>query len=287
MKSEQQILVEAIELYKPRHIAVLFSGGYDSMATAHRMKSINTDGLPVSTWAIDTKLSADGWTDYVEGVAGELSLPDFHIYNNQSGYAEFERWVTEHGCPYSPGGHNRGYNRLKNRAIDAIHMRYKQNRSDTTLFVTGVRRSESVARAQWSEYSRKKKSNICYVCPIVYWSDERIANYRIQNDLPTNPFYDTVGGSGDCQCNWGNFCTLKKLQQYSPRLANGNVATLDRLSREHHGYGWDENPPPDWMKYQGVLFPDELDSLSLCSNCSRSIDKHRIAEAVYLQRHGL
>ena len=284
---EQRILTDAIRAYNPRQIVILFSGGYDSMVTAHLTRGLDTEGIPVGTWAIDTKLSADGWLEYVAGVAVELALPDFHIYDNQSGYEEFEKWVSAQGCPRSKLGHNRAYNRLKNRAIAAIHMLYKQGWRDKTLFVTGIRRSESVARKDWPEHGKNDKSNICYCCPILHWSDERVTGYRIQHDLPANPFYDTVKGSGDCQCNWGNFIKLARLQKFSPKLAAGNVAQLDRLSRERHGYGWDEEPPPDWMKYQATLFPEELDGVFLCSNCSRGGDKHKKAEEVYLQRHGV
>lgn len=286
MADEQRILTEAIALYQPRQIVILFSGGYDSMITAQVVKGLDTGGVPVSTWAIDTKLSADGWREYVESVANELAFPDFNIYDNQSGYNEFEDWVKSQGCPYTPDGHLRAYHRLKDRAIAAIHMLYKQERRDKNLFVSGMRRDESLKRHNVAEYSKFTKSNICFCSPIVHWSNERVTAHRIENDLPHNPFYETVGGSGDCQCNWGNFCTLGKLQKHSPRLAGGNVATLDRLSRDGHGYGWDETPPPEWMKYQQALFPDELGEF-LCSNCSRGGDKHRVAEEVYLQRSGV
>lgn len=285
VKQPQHILSEAIELYKPRQIVCLFSGGYDSMVTTHLVHQLDTHGYPMSTWAIDTKLSADGWPEFVRAVAGELQFSLFSIYDNQRGFEENVELVRKYGCPYSPQGHTTTYQRLKERGMDAIHMMYKKGVHDKTLFVSGMRRAESAKRSNADEYHRLSKSNKCFVAPIVHWSDEEVTRYRIENDLPENPFYATVRGSGDCQCNWGNFIDYASLSHYSPVLAAGNVALLDSLSRENHGYGWDENPPKKVDKNQMSLLPEaDLNGPFLCTNCSRRGNKHALAEQVLLQR---
>ncbi len=284
MKQPQQILTEAIELYKPRQIVCLFSGGYDSMCATHLAHRLDTHGVPMSAWSIDTKLSADGWTDYVAGVAEELSFNDFHIYDNQKGFDQFVQWVTEQGCPYTLGMHGRAYHRLKERGIEAIHMLYKIGRHDKTLMLTGMRRSESRDRGDMPEYSRKGTQNICFVAPVIHWTDEDIARYRIDHDLPDNPFYGTVKGSGDCQCNWGNFIDYQSLEYFSPQLAAGNVALLDSISRANHGYGWDGVPSARVHPDQIPLLDDDSCGPFLCSNCSRRSGKHQAAEQVILQR---
>lgn len=278
---EQKIITDAINEFKPRHIVTLFSGGYDSMVTAHLMKSLDTSGVPLSTWAVDTKLSADGWLDYVKGVATELDFPDFNVWDNAKGFNQFCEFVRLTGCPRTRAGHTHAFRRLKERGFSGIHMLYKQDRHDKTLFVSGMRRAESAYRQNADEYHRSSNSSMCFASPLVHWSDERVLRYRIENDLPHNPFYETVKGSGDCQCNWGNFISYGTLEKYSPSLASGNVATIDRLSIENHGYGWD-----GYVEAQLLLPLDdcELDGEFLCSNCSRRGDKHRIAEEVYLQR---
>lgn len=280
MKQPQQILTEAISEWKPRHIVCLFSGGYDSMCATHLAHQLDTHGVPMSTWSIDTNLSADGWLDFVQSVADELSFNDYHIYNNAKGFGQFCESVRSTGCPRNRKGHTFTYQKLKERAIDAIHMIYKQDIHDKTLFVSGMRRAESAYRANADEHSRVGNSNKVFVAPLVYWSDVDIASYRIENDLPDNPFYGTVKGSGDCQCNWGNFLTLGELAMHSPNLAAGNVALIDSLSMEYHGYGWDGTP-----RDQLGLFDDaELDTPFLCTNCSRRDNKHKAAEFVALQR---
>ena len=282
-QNEQRIMSEAIEVYSPRHVVILFSGGYDSMIAAYVTKQLDTHGIPVSTWSINTMLSADGWLAYVQSVADELKLPDFNIWHNEKGFEQFKEFVRLTGCPRTRAGHTHAYRRLKERAIAGMHMLYKRERRDKTLFVSGMRRAESAARQNADEHHKPEKSNLCFVAPIVHWSDEQVARFRIENDFPTNPFYDTVRGSGDCQCNWGNFISLGTLQRYSPELAAGNVAIVDQLSREATGVGWDGS-----IEAQLPLFDVqecELEGEFLCSNCSRGGDKHRIAEKVYAQRY--
>jgi 3'-phosphoadenosine 5'-phosphosulfate sulfotransferase (PAPS reductase)/FAD synthetase len=156
---------------------------------------------------------------------------------------------------------------LKERAIWRILAHYKQDRHDKVLFVTGIRLAESAARAAIAtECRRLDTSNIILCNPLLHWPDLQLTQYRWEHELPENPFYATVKGSGDCQCNWGNFITKERLQRYSPDLAAGNVATLDALSRDTHGYGWDGSNPDQ----TSFLEATESDGFTLCVNCSRA-----------------
>lgn len=267
-----QIIENAIAAATPEHatlhVVILYSGGYDSLITAH----VAHIHQRYSVWSIDTMLSADGWREYVTGVAQHYAW-DHHIYNNETGYAQFQTWVAHHGCPRTRQGHTHAYRRLKERALYAILMQYKQQRHDRVLFLTGIRRAESNDRRDVGEWRRMGHSNIFFANPILYWSDSDVTRYRWDHDLPENPFYATVRGSGDCQCNWGNFITLNKLRQHSPNLAHGRVHDLDASSRATHGYGWDGE-----IEGQLSMIDDDDDgSFSLCMQCSR--DKGGIIEA--------
>lgn len=286
MKLPQEILTTAIKEWNPIRIVCLFSGGYDSMCATHLTHRLDTHGVPISTWAIDTKLSADGWREYVQVVADELQFSNFNIWDNEKGFRQFVESVRQKGCPRTRAMHTYVFQKLKERGIDGIHMLYKQQRSDKTLFISGMRRAESVYRQNADEVSRVGNSNKIFAAPIVYWSDEDIARYRMNNDLPDNPFYDTVKGSGDCQCNWGNFITLGTLRIYSPNLAAGNVALIDQLSKDLHGYGWDGSPASEPLfDIEEYWDTGELTSPFLCSNCSRiGTHRHKAAEEVMLQR---
>lgn len=280
-QDEQKILNTAIETWKPVALISLFSGGYDSMITAHILHQLDTSGLPIQVWAIDTKLAADGWHEYVTGVASGFGW-NFHIYDNQKGYDEFVELVEKCGCPYSREGHIAVFRRLKERAFDALLKMNKRNRQDKVLFCSGMRRAESVQRRNSKEIERIGKSNKVFAAPIVHWPDEQCDLYRIENNLPDNPFYNTVKGSGDCQCNWGDFINMRTLQKYSPKLAAGNVAVINKISRELHGFGWDSQPEGQEEMLKDFSGEANLTSPFLCANCSRR--KIRVPSHIIEQR---
>lgn len=251
------------------------------MITTHVLHRLDTHGLPIQVWAIDTKLAADGWHDYVTNVARGQGW-NFQIYDNLKGFAQFVEAVKFHGCPRSKEAHTWAFQRLKERGFDAILMLNKKKRSDKVLFVSGVRRSESTDRQDADEIQRIGHSNKIFCSPIIDWSNEDCDYYRVEHNLPDNPFYNTVKGSGDCQCNWGNFITMRILQKYSPQLAAGNVGIIDHISRGIHGYGWDgsiEGQEEFFKDYPGEA---QLTSPFLCAGCSRA--KHRVPARIVERR---
>lgn len=281
LKEPQRILTTAIETWQPVALVSLFSGGYDSMITTHVLHRLNTHGLPIQVWAIDTKLAADGWHEYVKSVAADFGW-NFQIYNNQKGFLQFVESVRKKGCPRTRAMHTYVFQKLKERGFDAILMANKTKRSDKVLFVSGMRRAESTSRQNADEVSRIGKSNKIFAAPIVHWSNDECDYYRVEYGLPDNPFYNTVKGSGDCQCNWGNFITYRTLQKYSPYLAAGNVAEIDKISRELHGYGWDGATEGQQEFFEDCDGEAELTSPFLCANCSRA--KHRAPGRMVEQR---
>ena len=252
------------------------------MIATHLTHSLLPDAK-LKVWSIDTMLSADGWREYVSAVADESGW-DHAIFSNETGFAQFVQTVKEKGCPRTRTMHTYVYQKLKERAIDALHMMYKKTRNDKTLFVSGMRRAESKYRQNADEVARVGKSNKIFVAPIVYWSDEHCAQYRIDNDLPDNPFYGTVKGSGDCQCNWGNFITMGTLQLYSPKLAAGNVAMLDQISRDLHGYGWDGSPNMEPLFPISAPEEPQMTTPFLCAGCKRKHERTEAQEYVMMQR---
>lgn len=269
--SPQEIISSAIEHWKPRAIVALFSGGYDSMVVTHLVHTLDTSNIPIQVWSIDTQLAADGWREYVSDIANQFGW-DFNIHDNKKGFGQFITLVAHAGCPKTRKMHTFVYQKLKERSMDAIHMLHKTKVSDKTLFISGSRRAESSFRKSAAEVSRVGKSNKIFAAPIVHWSNEECNMYRLENELPNNPFYSTVRGSGDCQCNWGDFIDLETLMKYSPELAAGNVALINWMSKDLHGFGWHSN---DMISgFQSVLdspiCETELSSPFLCQGCSRS-----------------
>lgn len=277
----QRILSEAINKWQPVALVSLFSGGYDSMITTHILHRLNTHGLPIQVWAIDTQLAADGWHEYVTEVADRFGW-NFRIYDNKKGFEAYLDVVKYHGQPYSRKGHTWAYQRLKERGFNAIHVMNQKTRHDRTLFCSGVRRRESIERNDAPEIARIGHSNKIFSSPIIHWSNEQCDRYRIEHNLPDNPFYNIVRGSGDCQCNWGRFITYRTLQKYSPNLAVGNVALIDQISKDNHGYGWDGSNPDQMEMLQDIEGECELTSPFLCEGCSRR--KVRVSSHIIEQR---
>ena len=266
----QRILTEAIKQWQPVALIALFSGGYDSMVMTHILHRLDTHNLPIQVWSIDTQLAADGWHEYVYSVANKFSW-DFQIYDNKKGYHQFVELVRYNGCPKSRNMHTFVFQKLKERGFDAIHMMNKKQRSDKTLFVSGMRRAESKYRENAAEIQRIGKSNKIFAAPIIHWTNKQCDYYRVEYSLPDNPFYDTVKGSGDCQCNWGDFITLGTLKKYSPNLAAGNVKLIDDLSKQLHGFGWHSQDNPNQLPlFENDDNEAELTTPFLCQNCSRA-----------------
>lgn len=270
MNSPQQILTTAIKQWQPKSLVALYSGGYDSAVTTHLLHALDTHGLPIHVAAIDTQLAADGWREYVQDVADGQGW-DFKIYKSDKAWQQFLEQIQKFGCPKSRKMHSMVFNLLKGRVIEAIHMAMKTRRSDKTLFVSGMRRAESAFRKEAAEVQRIGHSNRIFTSPIVYWTQEDCDLYRIEHELPDNPFYGTVKGSGDCQCNWADFISLETLRKFSPALARGNVSLIDKLSRDLHGFGWDSRD----IVSQRPLIPHEIEEASLttpflCQGCSRA-----------------
>ena len=148
------------------------------MVMTHLAHRLDNPGLPISVWAIDTQLAADGWREYVSAVADELAFQDFNIYNNAEGFQEYVEWVKQRGCPRTKAAHKFCYRRLKERGINAIHMHYKQDVHDKTLFLSGIRKHEgqSHERAKLTQYiQRHGHTNKIFANPLFFWTDEDIA----------------------------------------------------------------------------------------------------------------
>lgn len=269
----ERIITSAVNIYKPSHIVCLFSGGYDSMVAsdiAARWARLYGHSLTVRVVSVDTLLSVDGWREFVTGTARLRRWP--HLIWDNPNPEWYEQDVLAHGFPYTRVMHRIMYIMLKERAIKEVLKHYKKFWHDRVMFVTGIRRDESPER--WGTVEHEKRKADVWCNPLVNWTRGDLEDYRLTYGLPDNPFYDTVGGSGDCQCNWGNFIALSELAKYSPRLAAW-LYDLNERVKAIHGWGWDEVPSKQLLAERaGQLTLPGVDPIAgelpfLCAGCER------------------
>lgn len=280
-----RILDTALRTYKPSTVICLFSGGYDSMVTAHltwRWLSLYGHSITRRVVAIDTLLSADGWHEYIRRCGRQIGTPvEFWANPNPDWYEEDTKRV---GFPYTRAAHGIQFIMLKERAINRCHQHYKKHWHDRVMFVTGIRRAESRQRANAPEVERRKTA--VWVNPLLYWTDEQITAYRTQYEMPVNPFYDTVGGSGDCQCGWTGHIQIPALRVHAPVLA-AKLQRIEDAVRPLHGYGWGERPSKTLKAMQaGQLTIPGFETIApnLCAGCSKPAPDNDVLDFVSMQR---
>lgn len=295
-----EIMQEAFEKFnKPpkrpiSNIVALVSGGYDSAATAHVAKvwrDKNRPDVPFYALAIDTGLAADGWREYVQGYAEEqewdlriIQNPNLHWYAN---------WVKKNGFPYTLAIHKILFQKLKEDAYLAFMKLIKPQWFHRVLFASGIRAEESEERAKYNPVNQAPRGGAAvFANPIFYWTQTERTRYMLENGLPMdNPFYELLGGSGDCYCNWHGYNRIEQLEQKCPELG-AKIRPLHEECRKLHGYGYGERPDKKRQKltYEDKLAKGNLPLFTeygplLCSGCKRpKAGVNRATEEVALSR---
>lgn len=265
------ILTRAYEHWKPNWIFLLYSGGYDSVCSTHiawAWAKVVPHGR-VKAVSINTGVAADGWREYVSRVASaERWTHEFWDNPNLEFYYENSR---AYGTPYTKQMHGSVmYRNLKERAIDAGRARHKEHFHDRCMLVSGMFRAESHDRRNTPEWLEDGAG--LWVSPIVNWTKRNIYEYRLLHDFEPNPFYETVGGSGDCECNWTCDTTVEVLERYSPKLA-AKIRPVDEECRAKFGYGYGERGDNGDLiaeRAGQMTLPGIEPIVNLCASCSRA-----------------
>lgn len=286
IKRAHDILDRAIVEHTPDVMILSYSGGYDSAVSSHlaaRWFAQCAYTIHIATMSVDTLISADGWKDYVITSAWAMSLPNMVVWETDR-FAEWATRVTEYGFPYTRDQHRINFYYLKQTVFRRVLKAYKRRRDDRVLFVNGVRRAESAARANAAEMY--KQGSMVHVQPIVDWTDEQVETYRIERELPGNPFYDRIGNSGDCLCNWHTRFRLSTIADVAPKAA-ARIAPLHHacLAKYRYGYGMQ---PPNGTFSPGAGVQMELpgldDTPDLCAACRRPGADNETRASVLLNR---
>lgn len=185
---------------------VLFSGGGDSTALLDVM---HANKLATHIGHVDTTIGIPETREHVNRVAAMYDLP--FIVESPGDGDRFDDWIMGHGFP-GPGQHFKAYQRLKERALRKIRGQLVTNgRTERVMFLAGRRRDESARRAQIPVSSRE--GSTVWVSPIYDWTNEEIAAYKIERNLPVNPVSEHLHMSGECLC--GAFAKPGELEEIS------------------------------------------------------------------------
>lgn len=283
MKTAEQILTEAYTEHKPSLVIASYSGGYDSMVMTHKtVQWAKVNSIPLLTIAVDTRLHADGWRDFVMDSSKQIGVTWFEIWQT----VLLDKWVEdvkERGFAYRDAQHKIYFYYLKQNAFRQIIAHYKQHQHDRIMFVTGVRRLESRKRANTPEYSRNGAGVWCN--PLVYWNEFEVQQYRIDHNLPENPFYHQTHNSGDCLCNWHTQISYDDLQKHGTEAAR-IINPLHEQCLARFGYGYGQEPSKlARQEIAGQMPLFDLEGIpNLCAGCERPKASQDDIDTVMLQR---
>lgn len=215
--------------------AVLFSGGNDSTFLLHLFRDVADVAIH-----IDTTIGLKETRQFVDETCELFNIPLIV----ESAPVPYSELVVEYGFP-GPSLHYIMYQRLKERAVDAVRRRLLEfPRRELIVFVSGRRRTESHRRATVPYLSRDGAQVWC--SPIANWTKPDIATYRARFDgFPVNLVSDLIHMSGECLC--GAFAAKGEFEQlkfFFPEMAElihqleHEVAKNDKLPDYRKQWGW-------------------------------------------------
>ena len=240
---------------------VLFSGGGDSTALLDVMYA---NKLATHIGHVDTTIGIPETREHVNYVAAMYDLP--FIVESPGEGDRFEDWIMGHGFP-GPGQHFKAYQRLKERALRKIRGQLVTNgRTERVMFLAGRRRDESARRSQIPVSSRE--GSIVWVSPLFDWTNDEIASYKAERNLPTNPVSEHLHMSGECLC--GAFAKPGELEEISffypevgDRIRKLELAVAaSGAPAQRCKWGWGADRAPTTDENQQVF-----DFGPLCSSC--------------------
>lgn len=256
------ILTQAVNEHHPVAVIAALSGGHDSIVVTdimYRWLRRSAYAFKIGTLAIRTGLAADGWERLIEAMCycGNYTGLEFAEGKGREWYSQN---VAEFGFGFTPGHHVTYYRMLKQEAIRSHMKQTKLKRRDRVLYVTGVRRSESLKRQSTADVIRS--GSRVTVNAIAHWEDEDIERYT-KALLPWyhNPYYELHGTSGDCFCGWTHLHRIADFDEESPELAS-YLHALNAKQVESGSWQYGEVPELDSPSPSQSMPAD-----SLCVNC--------------------
>lgn len=268
----EEIIVKAKQEYNPIKSYCLFSGGKDSSSVAFSCKDYYDELV-----FIDTGTGLPGTIDHVKEFANFIDKP---IKILQHEYNIFPYLVLggtgPDGVEYKPLGfpgpkqHTIAYHRLKDRLVQKLIKDTKSElnakKTNNIMFLTGLRRAESVRRKNREPID--KKGSAVFVNPLIDWENKEVDNYVKDNNFPISDVYALLHRSGECQC--GAFASKgerEMIKDLYPQWFENNIAWLE-IEAEKRGlkytkWGYKYIP----IAYRKFAIKEQEENSNLCSSC--------------------
>jgi 3'-phosphoadenosine 5'-phosphosulfate sulfotransferase (PAPS reductase)/FAD synthetase len=272
IKESIDIYNRAVAEFKPSAVAVMLSGGDDSLTVLFLALKLK---LPIDIIIHgNTGTGLPEATDFVRAVAASTGIK----YVEADAGDAFEKYVRRKGF-FGKGrtAHSYAYHVLKAagfRTAISRHLR-KRKRNYKVLCLNGVRIEESDNRADnyadevW-RVDRATKNDV-WVNLIHYWTHEECLEFLEAEGIKRSPVAEALGRSGECMC--GTMQTMANRMEaakFSPKWGKW----IDELEREvvkDFPWRWSQNMPKGWKKdqaVQGSLFKDFTpDFQPACAGC--------------------
>lgn len=216
---------------------LMFSGGNDSLVLLDVLKDhidavvhINT-GIGIEKTRIFVRQTCKNYgLDLIE------KMPD-----KENSYIEL---IQRYGFP-GPGQHRMMYARLKERQIRSVNKMFvSKNRKDRVQYFTGVRADESSRRWKTSDEVHREGSFV-WVSPLIHWSNENMAKYKKEKNLPLNEVSINLHMSGECLCGaYAKKDELEQIRFFYPEDAK-YIESLQELVKDcnvkYKNWGWRED----------------------------------------------
>lgn len=265
-------------------VVILFSGGNDSTVLGHVFRKHATH-----TAHANTTVGIEATRDYVRATSKLWGLPLIEKMpprlEDRYRALVLNKGYSKTGDPLGgfpgPGMHWKMWNRLKERALEAVQAElvlnpYKQR----VVFVAGRRRAESQRRARIPANGQRRSK--VWSSPMIHWTRPDMNTYRLRErdsdePVPVNETANLMHMSGECLC--GAYASAGEREQvdYWYPMALEEVRELEAILQtpeyahippHRRVWGWAAIPE---LVAQAAQWETVHKSGGLCENCGPTL----------------
>ena len=251
----------ALDLARPVRTFVGFSGGDDSLVTAHWCMNNVPD---CEIFHANTGIGIEQTRLFVRETCAKHGWPLTEIRAKEDCGQDYDALVEERGFP-GPGMHYKMFQRLKERCVEKLLSRSKTARYDNIAVLTGIRQDESERRAGYHYTVLDFHGNTLWVNPLYYKPKSWFVDYIKTHNLERNPVSKTLGMSGECLCGaYAHKGELAKVKIVCPKTYERICALEEKVRAAGHDWGWEDAPPKDRHKKTR-----KMNFMPMCVGCEK------------------